>query len=87
MLLQGDEKEMELLPALPEPWGNGCVKGIRARGGHTLAFSWQDGGRKVVATIMPGCNAKIRIVCGGSSREVKLKKGKKKIVTLSKTEK
>ena len=87
MLLQGDEKEMELLPALPEPWRNGCVKGIRARGGHTLDFSWQDGGRKVVATIMPGCNAKIRIVCGGSSREVKLKKGKKKTVTLSKTEK
>ena len=78
MLLQSQEDTIELLPALPEVWGKGDVRGIRARGGHTLDVSWQQGGREVTVTILPGSTAKIRFTCGDSTRELKVKKGKKK---------
>ena len=43
MLLQSQNGTVELLPALPTTWKNGTVTGLRARGGLTLDFSWQDG--------------------------------------------
>jgi alpha-L-fucosidase 2 len=43
MLLQSDEKEMFLLPALPNAWPTGTVKGICARGGFEIVMNWQNG--------------------------------------------
>lgn len=42
MLLQGGEQEIVLLPALPTTWSRGEVKGLKARGGFTVDFSWKD---------------------------------------------
>jgi alpha-L-fucosidase 2 len=43
MLVQNDEGEIRLLPALPKAWPTGRITGIRARGGFELDLSWKDG--------------------------------------------
>jgi len=43
MLVQSDESSIRLLPACPSAWTSGSVRGLRARGGVTLSFSWDAG--------------------------------------------
>lgn len=44
MLIQSHNKEtIHLLPALPDGWPSGSVKGFKARGNVTVDFSWKDG--------------------------------------------
>ena len=44
MLVQSTIKDLYLLPALPrDKWANGCIKGLKARGGVTVNICWQEG--------------------------------------------
>lgn len=43
MLMQSHEGFIRLLPALPEAWPKGQMRGICARGGFELAFEWSEG--------------------------------------------
>ena len=43
MLLQSDGETIRLLPALPDEWKNGSVKGLRAKGNVTVDITWADG--------------------------------------------
>lgn len=43
MLVQSNNGETQLLPAIPKTWKSGYVKNMRTRQGEVISFRWNDG--------------------------------------------
>jgi len=79
MLVQSDENEIRLLPALPDAWEEGSVKGICARGGFEIEMNWSN--KKPQKVIVSSKNGgKTILIFGDEKQEIVLKKGEKKEV-------
>jgi len=57
MLLQSHAGVIHFLPALPDAWSDGSVRGIRARGGLEVDIEWQNG-RATTATLKATADGK-----------------------------
>ncbi len=74
MLLQSSENEIHLLPALPDAWDEGSVKGICARGGFVVSMDWGNGAVKKLS-VFARKSGKTTLFYGSEKREISLKKG------------
>ena len=79
MLMQCDGDTMELLPALPEPWKDGEIKGLKARGNYSVDLVWKDGKVKQ-AKVTSLLGGKLTVQYNGKKQVLTLKKGKSKIL-------
>ena len=76
MLVQSTEDEIHLLPALPDAWKDGSVKGLCARGGLEIAMEWKDKVLRSV-TVTAKVDGKTTLINGNKSVEIELKKGER----------
>lgn len=75
MLLQSHEDGViSVLPALPKAWQSGAVKGMKARGGFTLDFAWEEGEVKTVRLHSAKGN-KVILFADGSEIDLELRAG------------
>lgn len=61
MLLQSHAGEIEILPALPQAWQKGHIRGICARGGFEISIHWENGrATKIELLSKLGTSCKLR---------------------------
>lgn len=82
MLVQSTEDEIRLLPALPDAWAHGSVKGLCAKGGFIIDMEWESLQLKSV-TIQSQHKSQTKLIIADRSLELKMEKGEiKKILDL-----
>jgi len=74
MLVQSTENEIHLLPAIPDAWESGSVKGICARGGFEVSIDWKNKSVKKLSVLAKNAG-KTTLYYGSVKKEINLKKG------------
>ena len=74
MLLQSQNGDLELLPALPTVWPSGSVAGLRGRGAFQVDMTWKDG-RLTSSTIHSLSGKPCRIRYGSKVKELTIPAG------------
>jgi len=80
MLLQSQNGEIHLLPALPDAWQSGQINGLRARGALTVDQAWIDG-KLTEARFEADYDGDYQIRYGERIINVHLKSGRSKKIT------
>lgn len=77
MLLQSHAGYIHLLPALPDNWQSGSIKGVRARGGFTIDMEWKEGRiTRLSVTSHSGGTCRIREATSPHKEVIETEKGK-----------
>ena len=74
--------EIILLPALPDEWSEGSIRGLRAKGGFGIDMEWSDG-KLITASVTSDrggeCRLRINgvasIICGGETVRSRIEDG------------
>jgi alpha-L-fucosidase 2 len=74
MLMQSSEKEIRLLPAIPDAWSEGKVEGICARGGFEISMEWKDK-KPITVTVLSKTGGNTMLFHGEKQVSVSLGKG------------
>jgi alpha-L-fucosidase 2 len=74
MLLQSQNNEIDLLPALPSAWPDGHVTGLRARGGFEVDITWANH-KLTSAKIHSTEGKKATVRYGEKTSQIELKSG------------
>lgn len=77
MLLQSHAGYIHLLPALPDNWQSGSIKGVRARGGFTIDMEWKESRiTRMSVTSHSGGTCRIREATSPHEEVIETEKGK-----------
>jgi alpha-L-fucosidase 2 len=76
MLLQSHNETIRLLPALPQAWDEGIVKGLKARGGFECDIYWSNG-KLTKAIIYSEKGGKTHVEYGPEKFTIDIKPGRK----------
>jgi len=75
ILVQSGENEITLMPALPEVWKEGSVKGLCARGGFEISMDWKDG-KITKASVLNKSGNPCKVIYAGKTYDLKIEKGR-----------
>lgn len=81
MLVQSHTGKVVLLPALPDVWKDGTVKGLQCRGGFVLdELTWKDG-KPATVKVRSTVGGKLNISWNGQDQSIDTKSGKTYTIT------
>ena len=73
LLIQSHESDIiRVLPALPNSWKKGTVKGLKARGNISVSIEWENNNLKKLE-LMPKYDTQKKVIYNGKQKIVNLK--------------